>query len=69
MFSFDPQVMNGPCIGDNEQDNERIQDALFAKRLVSPVKNNEGMSKMCLKDQFYTKKVRTCLEESDELGQ
>jgi hypothetical protein len=27
------------------------------------------MSKMCLKDQFYTKKVRTCLEESDELGQ
>jgi len=40
MFSFGPQVMNGPCIGDNEQDNECIQDALFAKSFVSHVLKN-----------------------------
>lgn len=37
MLIFGPQVMNRPTIGDNEQDNQHVQDTLFAKRLVSPV--------------------------------
>ena len=36
VLSSGPQVMNGPSIGDNEQEDESVQDAFFAKRLVSP---------------------------------
>jgi len=36
MLIFGPQVMNGPCIGSKEQENQRVQDTLFAKRLVPP---------------------------------